>query len=405
MNQKINLTLALAIIGMLFFIIGFAFNINGILVPYLQKAFELSSVESYYVLTATFGAFVVFGYPSGLIVKKIGYKKSMSLAFLFFAVGLCLFIPSAHYENFILFLVASFISGMGNTLLQTAINPYVTICGPIESAAKRMCLMGILSKSGWAIAPLFLAIFLDLNETPVLSAMFSPFYIIVGVMIVVGIAIMFVPLPEISAQGEDVENNEEPAIKKFTDGKKNVLQFPHLLLGAGALFLYAGIETITLVTPIDYAHTLGFNNPEIYTTYTVISMIIGYTLGVILIPKVISQRKGLIYCSILGILFSLAVVTVSARYAIYFVALMGFSNSLVWGAVWPMAISYLGKFTKAGSSLLVTAIVGGAILPLLFGWLKDEIGIQNAYWMCLPFYLYTLYYALKGYKVGLKSFE
>lgn len=408
-KKQVNLKVALAIVGMLFFVIGFALGINGLLIPFLKKAFDLSSTQSYLVLTATFSAFVIFGYPSGMLIKSIGYKKSMAVAFLFFAIGLFLFIPSASNESFVLFIVASFISGMGNTLLQAAVNPYVTICGPIDSAARRLCLMGILNKSGWAIAPIFLSLFLDVSsESVILSQMKAPFYIIVGIFIVLGIFTLVAPLPEVKAEGEDEimeteETTESAEVRKFVAKKSSVLHFPHLLLGALALFLYVGVETIALATPVDFATTTGLSNPEIYTSYTVVAMVIGYILGVILIPRIISQRQALIVCAASGIIFSLASIFVSPDIAIYFIALMGLSNSLMWGAIWPLAMSYLGKYTKNGASLLVMAIVGGAILPLVFGYLKDKLGIQQAYWVCVPFFVYSLYYALAGYKAGLSN--
>ncbi len=400
---------ALSVIGVLFFMIGFALGINGLLIPYLQKAFELSSAQSYLVLTATFGAFALLGYPAGMLLRKIGYKRSMVTAFFFFAAGLYLFIPSARLESFVLFLVASFISGTGNTILQAAVNPYVTICGPMESAARRISIMGILNKCGWAVAPLFLSLFLDLSQTTVLlSDMYMPFYIIVGIFVILGIFTMLIPLPEITAEGENEQaaprSEEEARIIGFAATKKSVLQFPHLLLGMLLLFLYVGIETITLASPVDYASTIGLKNPESYGTYTVVAMVIGYALGTILIPKYVSQHKALVFCALTGIVFSLLAVTIPVRYSIWAIAALGFSNSLIWAPVWPMALACLGKFTKAGSSLLVMAIVGGAVLPLVFGWLKDVLyDMQQAYWICLPFYLYTLYYAIWGYRAGLKQ--
>lgn len=407
-TKKVNYTFALAIVGMLFFVIGFALGINGLLIPYLKKAFSLNSTQSYLVLTSTFSAFVLVGYPAGLLVKYIGYKKSMVTAFLFFAIGLYLFVPSAANESFVLFLIASFISGIGNTILQAAVNPYVTICGPIETATRRINIMGILNKSGWAVAPVFLALFIDLSQATIdLSTMFLPFYIIVGVFIFLGIFTYFIPLPEIKAIGEDEESDvtaESADLVMFVKTKKSVLEFPHLLLGVLLLFLYVGVETITLASPVDFANTIGLKNAELYTSYTVAAMVLGYIIGILVIPKVISQHQAFIICAVLGIVFSLMTVLAPLEYAIYFVALMGLSNSLIWGPVWALAISYLGKYTKEGASLLVMSIVGGAVLPLTFGWLKDVLGnMQQAYWICVPYYFYALYYAKIGYKVGLKD--
>lgn len=399
--------LPLTIVGILFFAIGFSLGINGLLIPYLQKAFSLSNADSYLVLTATFSAFLIFGYPAGLIIQKIGYKKAMVLSFVFFAFGLYLFVPSAKTESFILFLVASFISGAGNTLLQAAVNPYVTICGPVDSAAKRISAMIIFNRSGWAIAPIFLALFLDLNQAKInLSDMFLPFYIIVGVFLLLGLFTWFVPLPEIKAKGEEAISEESSAIIEFTSIKTNVFQFPHLLWGVLTLFVFIGIDTLTLVSPVDFAITLGFKHPEAYTMHTVIAMVFGCVLGIILIPKVISQTLAFKWGTSLGAIVSLLIVLLPPVIAVHFVSVLSFTISIVWGAVWPLAISYLGKFTKAGSSLLVSAIVGGAIYPLLFGWLKDVFGnIQQAYWLFLPSLLFMIFYAFKGHSIGLKRFR
>ena len=399
----------LVIVGVLFFMLGFSLGINGLLIPFLKKAFSLSSAESYLVLTATFSAFVVFGYPSGLLIQKIGYKRGIVVSFILFAIGLYLFIPSAGFESFLLFLLASFISGMGNTLLQAAINPYITILGPIESAAKRMCQMTICNRSGWAIAPIFLAIFMDITQVNVqLTDLIVPFYIVVGIFVLLGVFTWFAPLPEIKAVGEDeTDNTEESAhVKAFVNTKKSIWQFPHLLLGVVALFFYVGVDTLALVSPVDFAQLLGLAHPERYTLYTVIGTSAGCVLGVILIPRYLSQLKGLRIGSLVALLFSVLIPLLPATIAIYLIPFIGFSTCLVWGAVWPLAISYLGKFTKAGSSLLVTAIVGGAVLPLIFGFLKDLTGnIQQAYWLFPLSILLIVFYAFKGYQIGVKSMQ
>ncbi|MEI6049609.1 MAG: MFS transporter [Bacteroidota bacterium] len=404
---KNNNLLPLTIVGILFFTIGFSLGINGLLIPYLKKAFSLSNADSYLVLTATFSAFLVCGYPSGLIIQKIGYRKAMVLSFVFFAFGLFLFVPSAKLESFVLFLVASFISGAGNTLLQAAVNPYVTICGPVESAAKRISVMIIFNRSGWAIAPIFLSLFLDLSQAKInLSDMFLPFYIIVGVFLLLGLFTWFAPLPEIKAKGEEAISEESSEILEFTSTKTNVFQFPHLLLGVLTLFMFIGLDTLTLVSPVDFALSLGLEHPEVYTMHTVIGTVSGCILSIILIPKVVSQTLALKWGTTLGTAVSLLIVMLPPDIAIHFVAVVGFTISIVWGAVWPLAISHLGKFTKAGSSLLVTAIVGGAIFPLLFGWLKDVFGdIQQAYWLFLPSLLFMMFYAFKGHTIGLKRFR
>jgi fucose permease len=236
--------------------------------------------------------------------------------------------------------------------------------------------------------------------------MFLPFYIIVGVFLFLGLFTWVSPLPEIKAKGEEAISEESVEIMEFTASKKNVFQFPHLLLGVLTLFIFIGIDTLTLVSPVDFALTLGLKHPEAYTMHTVVSMVFGCIMGIILIPKVISQTLALKWGTTLGVIVSLLIVLLPSHIAIHFVSVMSFTISIVWGAVWPLAISYLGKYTKAGSSLLVTAIVGGAIFPLFFGWLKDVTGdIQKAYWLFLPSLLFMMFYAFKGHTIGLKKFS
>lgn len=385
----------LAVVGLMFFAIGFALGINSYLIPLLKKTLDLTSGQSYLVLAATFSAFFIFGYPASMTIAKIGYKKTMALSFLMFAVGFYLYIPSAEMMSLPLFLVASFISGMGNTFLQASVNPYITILGPIESAAKRMSIMGICNKLAWPIAPMFLALVIGKSvENVELADTFKPFHIIIGVFIVLGIISLISPLPEVKAAGEDNAEDCPYAAKKTS-----IWQFPHLLLGVLALFLYVGVETVSLGTLVDYANSLKLPNAEIYAWIAPVGLVIGYLCGAILIPKYLSQSKALIICSLLAIFGSVMVVIMPEQYSIYFIAFMALGCSLMWPALWPLAMTDLGKFTKAGSSLMVIAIVGGAIIPTAYGFLKDAFTAQQAYWICLPCFLFILYYALKGHKI------
>lgn len=388
----------LVVIGILFFMIGFALGINGLIVPFLRTALDLTTAESYLVLAATFSTFVIFGYPCGLIIKAVGYKKTMILSFFFFAIGLYLFIPSAENQSFAMFLLASFVSGIGNTMLQAAVNPYITILGPIESAATRMSMMGIANKAAWAIAPIFLGIFLNLGDVKLYDIKL-PFYFIAGIFVLLGILVAFMPLPEVKAEGED--EGDVAAASSYAATKTSIWQFPHLLLGLVSLLCYVGVETLAMASIVDYAKSIGLADPQLYTAYTVVGMVTGYLVGVFFIPKYLSQEKAMFICSIIGLASSLLVVFTPVHLSIWFVALLGLANSLMWPALWPLAMKDLGRFTKTGSSLLVMAIVGGAIFPLLFGWLADvfEGNLQQAYWICFPAYLMIFYYALSGHKI------
>lgn len=382
-------------VAVLFFMIGFALGINGLLIPYIRKSLQLSTVQSYYVLTATFSTFVIFGYPSGILLKKVGYKKTILISFVFFILGMYLFIPSASDQNLFIFLLASFICGIGNTILQSAVNPYITLLGNLDSAATRISIMGIVNKLAWAIAPIFLGLFLDLNNVN-LKDIILPFYIIIGIFLLLFILILCTPLPEIKAIGEDEKSINSP----LHNTKMNILQYPHLLLGFISLFCYVGVETLAMSSIVDYANYFQLPDPQLYTSFTVSGMILGYLIGILLIPKYLSQEKSLLICSVLGIISSCMILMLIGTISIYFVALLGLANSLLWPAIWPLAIKDLGEFTKIGSSILVMAIAGGAIFPLLFGWMCDLLqNMQQAYWICIPAYSMILYYAIKGHKI------
>jgi glucose/galactose transporter len=321
----------------------------------------------------------------------------MALSFLMFAVGFYLFIPSARMGSLPLFLFASFISGMGNAFLQASVNPYITILGPIESAAKRMSIMGIANKLAWPISPLFLSLVISKSVKEVqLTDINLPFYIIIGVFIVLGILAFFSPLPEVQAAGEKAGSTDDCP---YAATKKSIWEFPHLILGGITLFLYVGVETVSLGTLVDYASSINLPNPDLYAWIAPVGMVVGYICGVILIPKYLSQAKALLICAIIAIIGSLMVVLVPEATSIWFVSLMALGCSLMWPALWPLAIADLGRFTKAGSSLLVIAIVGGAVIPTIYGFLKDAFGAQNGYWIALPCFLFILYYALSGHKI------
>lgn len=398
MAAKNKYLLPLCFIGMMFFTVGFATGINGYFVPFLENNLHLSSSQSYLVIAATFIAFLVFSFPASAIIGRIGYKRTMALSFFLFAIAFALFIPAARLASFALYLLACFLSGTANTILQAAINPYVTILGPIDSAARRISIMGICNSLALSLPSVFLAAVTRKNIDQVaLGDLDKPFLIIIAALVLLGILTFFAPLEEIKAAGEE---NEEDC--PYAAGKKSLWQFPHLLLGALALFVYVGVENLALLTVLDYAQDLGLPNPERYTLFPGIGMAAGYILGILLIPKYLSQVIALRACTWLAVLDSLLIVLTPPTVSIWCVALLSFACSLMYPAIWPLAITDLGKFTKKGSSLLVASIGGGALIPLLFGALKDAVGSQSAYWICLPFYLLILYYAYYGYKIRTK---
>ena len=415
-SQKISkkentLVIPLLIVGVLFFVIGFGVGISGFLTPFLKDALHLTVTQSYLVTAAIFSAFVVFGTPAGWVIKKVGYKRSIIFSLLIMALGMVLFVPSANMASFPIFLLALFIGGIGNTLLQAAVNPYVTIIGPQESAAMRMCLMGIMNKLAWWMGPVFLGLFLDLKNVHLNQVSF-PFYIVTVILVALSIFIYFAPLPEVKAAGED--ETDQSAASTYATGKTSVFQMPHLLLGVLALFFYVGVETLPMASIIGFAKAVfgeSVANPEGYAKYVPIGMFVGYVFGVLMIPKIISQTSALRLFTIIGLAASLCVIFLPGEMGIYGLVAIGFANSIMWGAIWPLAIADLGKFTKTGASFLVMGIVGGAVLPLIFGFLIDLFktgdvstisDYQHAYWIFIPAYLFILYFGTYGYKIRKK---
>lgn len=416
-EQKNKYIVAMVIIGALFFVFGFVTWVNGTLIPYLKIACELESdLQSFLVATAFFIAYTVMALPSSMVLRKTGYKRGMALGLLIMAVGALVFIPAAQSRNFNLFLVGLFIIGTGLALLQTASNPYVSIIGPIESAATRISIMGISNKIAGILAGLIFG-YITLNDVDALEAnlhmmdaatreatlselagrVIIPYGIIAGVLVLLAIAIVYSSLPDINDEGEEV--NEPGKVNKTS-----VFQYPHLLLGVLALFLYVGVEVMAGDTIISYGKSLDIklSTAKYFTQGTLAFMLLGYIIGIFTIPKYISQSKALNICAILGVIFTTLAIVTDKYVSVGFIAALGLANSLMWPAIFPLAIDGLGKFTKVASAMLVMAIAGGAILPLVYGWLKDLDGwnAKTAYVLMVPCYLYIIYFATKGYKVG-----
>ena len=428
---------SITVIGLFFFIFGFVTWLNSILIPFLKTACELNDFQAYFVTTAFYIAYFVMALPLTTILKKTGFKNGMSVGLWIMAVGCLIFIPAAYTRTFSLFLTGLFVMGTGLTLLQTASNPYITIIGPRESAAKRISIMGIANKFAGAIAPIILASII-LKDSHILEQqlvqasdaaarsvllnelaqrVIMPYIVMAVILVLLGLLLRFVHLPEVDTDSEDETAGE-------SDSKKiSIWQYPHLLLGVVALFFYVGVEVIAGDSIIRYGQSLNMpmDSAKYYTSLTMLGMILGYLMGIVFIPKYLNQANALKICTVLGVIFSLGAILVPANMiftmpfvdfmtfkplqlmvpvTVLFVALLGFANALVWPAMWPLAITGLGRFTKTGSAMLIMAIAGGAILPLVYGKLAVNFSTQAAYWICVPCYLVIMYYAFIGHKAG-----
>jgi len=413
--EKKQYLVSITIIGILFFIFGFVTWTNGTLIPYLKIACQLTDFQSFLVLTAFFIAYTVMAIPSSILLKKTGYKKGMSVGLFVMAIGAMIFIPAANTRDYNLFLLGLFIIGSGLALLQTASNPYATIIGPIESAAMRISIMGICNKIAGILAGLIFG-YIALNDADALvenlktmdtatkeatlnelaSRVIVPYVIIASVLVALAIAVLFSSLPDIKDDEDDTSSSSS------SPTKTSILQFPYLILGVITLFLYVGVEVLAGDSIISYGKSLDIDLSiaRYFTQGTLACMLIGYIVGITMIPKLLSQDTALKICAFLGILFTVLAVITTGYVSVAFIALLGLANSLMWPAIWPLAIGGLGKFTKTGSALLVMAIAGGAILPLIFSKIAESTGMQNAYLIMVPCYLFILYFAMKGHKLG-----
>jgi FHS family L-fucose permease-like MFS transporter len=410
---------AMMIIGMLFFIFGFVTWLNGTLIPFLKLACELENdIQAFFVTFAFYMAYFFLALPSAMILKKTGFKNGMALGLLVMAIGSLIFIPAAQSRSFALFLFGLFVQGAGLALLQTASNPYISIIGPVESAAKRISIMGICNKTAGALSPLIVGAIVLKNaaeiETQIKTAtdpvlkeslltelagrVIVPYAIMAVVLVLLAFLIKRSSLPDINTDKEDLSGEQQVT-------KTSVFHYPHLMLGVLCLFFCVGVEVMAgdAIGIFGKAIGISLDQTKYFTTFTLVAMLAGYVAGVIAIPKYISQQHALAVSAVLGIIFSICVYLTSGYTSVTFIALLGLANALMWPAIFPLAIDGLGRFTKTGSGLLIMGIAGGAVIPLLYGTLKDKVLLPNnlSFLICtLPCYIYISFYAVKGYKAG-----
>lgn len=424
-TEKQNVIIGIVIIGVVFFVIGFVSWVNSILIPYFRIACELTNYQSYFVTFAFYIAYLVMSVPAAHLLRKTGYKKGLMYGFFCLATGTLIFVPAALNRAYWIFLTGLFTMGSGLSVLQAAGNPYITIIGPIETAARRISIMGVCNKFAGIVSPIIFAAvvlgksqdILESVESGLLNGMAKeaalnelirgvmwPYSILGFLLLFIGLFIYESRLPDINPE----EENEKVAAANCN--KNSVFQFPYLILGVLALFLHVGTQVVAIDTIISYAGSMGVGllDAKFFPSYTLGATIFGYLLGIILIPQFISQKNALIGCTVLGLFLSVGVVFAqtsisllghNAGLSIWFLASLGLTNSLIYAGIWPHAIRNLGRFTKIGSSMLVMALCGNAILPLIYGKLADITSPQAGYGVLIPCYIYLIWYAVFGYRI------
>ena len=416
-NKQSN-ALPMIIVAGLFFILGFATWLNGSLMPYLQQILQLTPFEASLILFSFYIAVTFTALPSATIIRKVGYKNGMALGMATMMIAGLLFIPAAKTQVFALFLFAQLVMGTGITLLQTAVNPYVVRIGPEESAAARISVMGILNKGAGVVAPMvFTALILSgfhstsgeltaVQIDEMANSLVMPY---LGMALFLGLlafAVKKSPLPEL--ESEEESDGDKGHIKE-------AMSHPNLVLGVVALFFYVAAEVIAGDTIGTFALSLGVENYTMMTSYTMFCMVAGYILGIVLIPRFISQEKALMVSAVIGVLLTFGIIFGDSNSfviadtilggaklpdTLLLIAFLGFANAIVWPAVFPLALSGMGKLTSVGSALLVMGISGGAFGPMFWSIASgSSLGEQGAYVVLLPCYAFILFYAVKGCKM------
>jgi glucose/galactose transporter len=414
MQNNKNLAFSMSVIGALFFVFGFVTWLNSILMPYLELTCNLNKFQASFVPFAFYIAYFVMAIPSSLVLKKTGFSNGMALGLIIMAIGAVLFIPAAMTRTYMVFLLALFIMGIGLSLLQTASNPYVTVLGPVESAARRMSIMGICNKLAGIIGVLILANTLfsttdglveqikamDLADPgrEVLLQQLSnkvivPYLIITAILIALVVFVKIAKLPEIQ---------DEDEVSEGESSRKSIFSYPYLWLGVLAIFFYVGAEVIAIDYLKTYGTSLGLpeNVTNMLPAYALVALIVGYLLGIITVPKILSQRMALIIQLLLSIVLVVVALCTSGIVSVIAIICLSFAHAIMWPAIWPLSIHDLGKYTKLGSAFLIMAIAGGAILPLIYGKLSLAFNPQIAYSLLFVCYAYILFFATVGCKFG-----
>lgn len=426
---------SMIILALLFFIFGLVSWVNTILVPYFQLTLQLTNFQSSFVTFAFYIAYLVMAIPSSFLLNKVGYKKGMMFGLWFMAIGALLFVPAAYWRTYQLFLVGLFLLGVGLAILQSAANPYVTIVGPMESAAKRMSIVGTGNKLAGVIANLVFAgvviresdkvlmreiesgiysgASLDAALDNLIKGVMTPYLILAIALFVFGIIIRYSVLPELDPSVVNKRTEEDE------NSRKTILQYPALILGVVAMFFHIGTQMIALATSIQYAGSMGESLSGLaknIPSYTMSLTFIGYFIGIIFIPKYLSQRNALLISASINLVLSILIITTSGTVnflgittdiSLWYLVMMGLPNALLYAGIWPLAINGLGKLTNLGSAFLVMALCGSAIMPMIYHSIVDSYisspslfaAMKNAYWILIPSFAYIVWYASFGFRI------
>ena len=413
-SSRRQFILSMVMLACLFFIFGLVSWVNSILVPYFKVACDLKTGAQTYLVTFSFYiAYLVMTIPAAFLLDRTGLKKGGVIGLCILALGALLFIPAAVTRTYGMFLLALFTMGTALAILQTVATPFVTIIGPEESAARRISIMGVCNKFAGIIAPLLFAAVVirpqdkhtmdqiaqgllegsarEVALDQMIRGVIPPYLVLAALLILFAVVFSKSTLPDL---------HPNRATEGVND-RESVFAYPALVLGILALFTHVGAQQISISTIIGYAQSMGTDlyAAKMFPSYSLACILLGYLIGIVTIPKYLSQQQALLVCTVSGLVLSVCVLLLPPRSSIWFLMLLGIPNSLIYAGIWPLAIKNLGRWTNLGSSLLVMALCGNAVLSLLYGMEADRIGEHDAYWLLIPCFLYMIFYALWGCKI------
>jgi glucose/galactose transporter len=423
-SQNRKFVISMAILVFMYFIFGFFSWLSSIYVPYFRIVCQLNEFWAYLSSFAFAIAYLVMSIPAGYLLKRIGFKRGIMLGFFIVAAGAFIFVPAAMTRIYWVFLIGLFTMGTGMSILQTAANPYVTIVGPLDRAVQRMSICGTFNKFAGIVSPIIFGwLVLKASDRALFDAlptmteiaknvaldelarrMMLPYACLGTLLVGVGLFIRYSVLPEINTEEESEE------VAQSHQGKKYIVQFPYLVLGAVAMLMHIGTQAVAIDSIIRYGESMGLNfmDARSFAPYVLSATMLGYIFGMTCIPRVVSQISALRFCTVLGLILSICVIFVPGEVmykgsqisiSIWFLVLIGLPNALIFPGIWPLAIRNLGRFTKIGASLLVMGICGNGVFPLIYGRLADIYGMRPAYWLLIPCFLYLVFYAVHGHKI------
>ena len=397
-----NHTPALVVLTTLFFMMGFITCMNDILIPHLKDIFDLTYVQAMLIQFCFFTAYAIMSIPMGYLVGKIGYKNGVISGFVLTAIGCLLFYPAAGSHSYATFLGALFILASGVTLLQVAGNPYVTLLSKPGKESATLTLVQAFNSLGTTIAPQIGAFLILADATQTvskaeqISSVQIPYLGLAGLLIILAVFVKMIRLPDANKIAEEESEHNH-------DGKHSVWQYRHLVLGAAGIFCYVGAEVSIgslLVNVLGYLKGMDHSSAAKYLSFYWGGAMVGRFLGSAIMAKIAPNRYLAFNATAAVALLGVAMLAgkASADIAMWALLAIGFFNSIMFPTIFSLATKGLGRFTSSASGVLCTAIVGGAIVPVVQGWVADTYGLMISFVVSAICYVYIVFFAIKGYK-------